>query len=244
MPHRPTRTSLIAFALLGCAFAAQTVHNFEAASVKRDTQLGLSITRSWQEDPQRIALHANHLSDYLRRAFELKPYQLHVPGWVSSDFYDIDATTSAPVSTAEMRVLLRSLLIERFDLHFHYESKSIAVYFLSQDGAGPGLRPAGPTSSSYPRISSSRNRFTVSNASMDDIASSLADIVHRPVFNRSKQAGNFDFDIDFAATDLSADTDHASIFTVLRQQLGLKLTPGKASVKMFILDRATPPNPN
>ncbi len=60
----------------------------------------------------------------------LKPWEISgAPGWIHSTYYDIQAKAESPnVSVQEMRLMLRSLLEDRFDLKIHRESKELPVY--------------------------------------------------------------------------------------------------------------------
>ena len=68
-----------------------------------------------------------------------------LPKWVWSDMYDIEAR--APMSNAtkdEMRLMMQSLLAERFHLAAHFENQTVPVFalVLAKPGKlGPNLRP-------------------------------------------------------------------------------------------------------
>ncbi len=42
--------------------------------------------------------------------------ELHVPDWVRNDRYDIEARTAEPATKDQMRLMMQSLLAERFKL--------------------------------------------------------------------------------------------------------------------------------
>ena len=52
------------------------------------------------------------------------------------------ATSGAPVSKADMRVMLRNLLIERFHLATHWEEKTQAIFHLTVLSGGPKMKTA------------------------------------------------------------------------------------------------------
>jgi len=71
----------------------------------------------------------------------------------------------------------------------------------------------------------------------------------RPVVDRTSLAGEFDFDLatTFApASPNAATADNAppSVFVALQEQLGLKLEPTKATVKVLVVDSAEHPTEN
>jgi len=74
-------------------------------------------------------------------AYGLKPFQVGTPGWMESDRYDIVAKSAGPVAVAQLRVMMQSLLAERFKLTLHHEPKEMSMYALLA-GKKPKLQPA------------------------------------------------------------------------------------------------------
>jgi uncharacterized protein (TIGR03435 family) len=70
--------------------------------------------------------------------------ELHVPDWVRNDRYDIEARTSESATKDQMRLMMQSLLAERFKLVVHWEAREVPVYdlVLAKPGLpGPQLQP-------------------------------------------------------------------------------------------------------
>jgi uncharacterized protein (TIGR03435 family) len=63
--------------------------------------------------------------------------ELHVPDWVRNDRYDIEARTAEPATKDEMRLMMQSLLAERFGLKVHREARDVPVFGLAL--ATPGM---------------------------------------------------------------------------------------------------------
>jgi uncharacterized protein (TIGR03435 family) len=69
---------------------------------------------------------------------------LHVPDWVRNDRYDIEARTAEPATKDQMRLMMQSLLAERFKLAVHWEAREVPVFglVLATPGMpGPQLKP-------------------------------------------------------------------------------------------------------
>jgi uncharacterized protein (TIGR03435 family) len=87
------------------------------------------------------------LTAYIMFAYKLSASQAQamkqLPGWVSTEKYDIVAKTENHDATKdEMRLMMRSLLAERFKLTVHRETQQVSVYalVLAKPGAlGPKL---------------------------------------------------------------------------------------------------------
>jgi uncharacterized protein (TIGR03435 family) len=65
------------------------------------------------------------------------------PAWMNTDRFDVNARGNGDGSPAEIRRMLRALLVERFKLVVHTETRLMPVYELTlvrADGRGPRLR--------------------------------------------------------------------------------------------------------
>lgn len=105
------------------------------------------------------------LQVYVEFAYKLTPEEAgdwlsHVPKWVDSENYAIRAKASTPNPTKDqMRLMMQSLLAERFNLKVHFEAREVPVYrlaFISPGKFGPRLRlhsqgPPCPTNQSDDR---------------------------------------------------------------------------------------------
>jgi uncharacterized protein (TIGR03435 family) len=85
-------------------------------------------------------------------------------------------------------------------------------------------------------------------ASLDALATELANALGRPVMNRTGLAGEFDIDLRYAA-DLNVVADLQSsntpgIATALQEQLGLRLDASRGPVDVLLIDRAAMPTEN
>jgi uncharacterized protein (TIGR03435 family) len=90
--------------------------------------------------------------------------------------------------------------------------------------------------------------FSARSITMDALAFELAEVLDRPVVNRSGLIGEFDLDISYAP-DLNAvgvpETASApGLTTALREQLGLRLESGRGPVEVLVIDRALMPTEN
>ena len=82
-----------------------------------------------------------------------------------------------------------------------------------------------------------------SKASLIDIAAALRRQAGRPVEAHTDLKGNFDFQIEWAHEE-TADSAYPSLFTVLKEQLGLKLQPAKGTIEMLVIDQINHPSEN
>jgi uncharacterized protein (TIGR03435 family) len=172
------------------------------------------------------------------------------PAWVDQSF-DINATTAdhAEITTPQQfQEFLLSLLESRFQLKFHREQVDGPVYWRELDRPGKlgsDLKPSPP--GSEPNMSTnsngSRASMKVSNMSMAEIAATLTRQSGRPVEDHTGIPGKFSFQIEWAAQQ-SPESTLPSLFTVLKEQLGLKLQPAKGTIEHIIIDKIARPSAN
>jgi uncharacterized protein (TIGR03435 family) len=123
---------------------------FEAASVKTNKS-GSPQGDSRVSPGGRFTSTNLSLQVLIRFAFErsprsrgLEPFEVTGgPAWMASDRFDVNATAGRQVSLAELRLMLQALLIERFRLKAHYETRQGPVFRMvgaQRDRLGPQLR--------------------------------------------------------------------------------------------------------
>ena len=82
--------------------------------------------------------------------------------------------------------------------------------------------------------------------SMEWFASVLGSVLGRPVVDKTGFTGSFKVDLQFAPVTPGSDTDgtRPSIFTVLEEQLGLRLQSQKGTEKVLVIDHVEKPSEN
>ena len=69
-----------------------------------------------------------------------------------------------------------------------------------------------------------------------------------PVVNHTGLTGIFNFSVNWTPDDLRAATegsaDDVTVYTAIREQLGLRLRVAKAPVQVLVIDRAEKPTEN
>jgi uncharacterized protein (TIGR03435 family) len=205
-------------------------------------------------DPQRIRLvatlagailWANNMIDH--------GYQLAGgPQWAHRDYYQIEGKAQAPATRKEMRALLQTLLADRFKLKMHRSTREMSVYALVIGNSGPKLQSSMETCGEDGCINVAPGEFIARYATMDQIASTLSNMVDRPVLDQTGLAGRYDVRLKFDPSSMkrydgqtipNTPTDDPSIFVAF-QDLGLKLEPRRAVVEVLVIDDAEKPEAN
>jgi uncharacterized protein (TIGR03435 family) len=93
-------------------------------------------------DPGQITYKNVTLADIIVRAYGILPYQLkNAQSWLDSERYTIVAKVPAGASKADVRVMMQTLLAERFNLAEHREAREGRCYNLVVEKGGPRLKP-------------------------------------------------------------------------------------------------------
>ena len=158
----------------------------------------------------------------------------------------------------EIRLMLQTLLAERFAVKFHRESRQVDVYALvltRNDGKlGPGVTPATvdcPNQNSAPCAAQiTPNGLHIVGHPMSMLANLLGAAgrfgLGRRVEDRTGLAGRFNMEFQFAPPPAGQPPDPlaVSIFTAVQEQLGVKLESSKGSVESIVVDSAERPTEN
>ncbi len=169
------------------------------------------------------------------------------PDWLEFDRFDIAAKAPAQSSPQEIRMMLQSLLADRFKLAFHSEVRPMPAFIL-RVGRGPHLTEAqgsgNPECQYQPQPAASPYTiFSCRNMTMSGFAHQLrsiaGDYIADPVVDSTGLTGAWDFDLQWNSRSrvLPAGVERITIFTAIDRQLGLGLTPGKAPATAVVIDR-------
>ena len=196
------------------------------------------------------------------------------PDWVSSEIYDLTARANRDVPRDEMQAMLRAMLAERFKLAVHYEMQERPVYALvvaRADGRlGSNLKrsdldcdaiqaarragskePAPATSNGAPACGMSMRGTTgmevlLGARPLSSLASSFGAVAGRVVIDKTGLNGNYDVTLNYMPQPSANPQpgEPPSIFTAVEEQLGLKLQPDRAQLRVLVIDRIEPPTDN
>ena len=187
------------------------------------------------------------------------------PAWSSTDSYDIVAGTPGelPPDRDEQMSMLRKLLLERFKLTFHRETKRILIYELRVANSGPKMKqsegppPEGRPAPVFSLFPVRRARLPARDATMAEFASVLPHgAVDRPAVDKTGLTGRYDFVLDWAPDEsdfdgmmralppLADDSSEPGLFTAVQQQLGLKLVPARGPIDTIVLEHVERPADN
>ena len=209
---------------------------------------------SMKRSGSRIEITAATLCGVIRAAYDVKDYQVVgiPPGLAKgepSNFFEIEAR-AAPDATPtldEARQMLRTLLAERFQLKAHREPREAPVYALRVAMGGPKMAGHGETSCPVPNMTefSAAGGLFAGCMPMSKLALELSRRADRPVLDKTGLTGRYAFRLKWFPDGTAVQPDSPpSLFTAIREQLGLTLDPQRAPVDAVVVDHAERPSPN
>lgn len=205
-------------------------------------------------------------------AYRVQEFQISGgPGWIASDRFDVEGKAADPKADFDqLRLMLQSLLADRFKLKLHRETKEIPIYALVVGKGGPkiqlsadqgspdvnGPSPAGATGPNRGAFRFGPGSMIGNAVPISLLARFLSQRLNHMVIDRTDLVGRFNIQLQWTPTvgenpfDLGgnsippADPSLPSIFAAIQEQLGLKLETARGPVEVFIIDHVEQPTPN
>lgn len=223
-----TLASLVALSACG-AFG----QSFEVASVKRNKSGDPGGRTELQPGGRFRAVNVT-VRQLLPRAYGVQDFQIvGGPPWINSDRFDIEAKADAAATAESVAAMLRNLLIERFKLTVHRETRDLPIYALvmarsdgrlgpklsrskvdcdavaeeavARGGAPPPVKAgeAPPCSIGFTAI----GLMSVRSKPMTDVVRVLSQLTQHVVVDGTGISGGVDFDLSWTPDQVPAGTD-------------------------------------
>jgi uncharacterized protein (TIGR03435 family) len=202
------------------------------------------------------------------------------PKWIGSEKFDIDAKLDdsevaaiadlpAEEKFARYRLMVQSLLADRFKLKLSDRTRNVPIYALVLAKNGSKLTPLPDTVDTKTRLpmlsGGSRGEMKADAVSMEFFASWISgtpEAGERVVEDETGLKGRYDFTLNWTKEDTHSSqfneaatgqggakapppgSSGTSFLTALQEQLGLKLVSRRAAVDVLIIDHVEHPSPN
>ena len=264
----------------------KTLPSFEVASIKQTDPSRITRGRGFSSpDPSQFRVINMTAKGMIQFAYDLKDFQVvGGPDWAGSKAFDIDAKVedsiakgmqglSRPERQQLQRMMLRSLLFQRFNLGLSHVTKIEPEYALVVAKGGPKLTPTtwvppAPGVQGSQALPGNGPHLLLDNGSISAVAqpiSGLADLLAfmpeiegHLVVDQTGIKGNYDYTVQFSSEALDqkfaaqagapppaqSNDSGPSIFTALEEQLGLKLQMTKGPVEIYTIEHIDEPSEN
>lgn len=243
---------------LGVALSAQAPRPaFEVASVKKLPQR-MAPTQSSTAGAAFYRTNAT-VASLILFAYNIRDFELiGGPGWIRTDLFEINARAATEVSQDEKRLMVQSLLEERFKLVVRKDKQEMgfsALVLARSDGRlGPNFtdcpdpnRPLPP-----PRPPRGGSLWVVTCGTMADLATIASINLRTPVVDNTGVTGRWHVEVAFidprrppsVAAQADVDPNLTEMRTALQDQLGVKLESTRGPVDVLVVDSVEQPTPD
>ena len=237
-----TFTILLLTALVALA-QAEKQPAFEVASIRA----GQSGRESVEFGPASLTIRNARMVACIRWAYGVQDVQIIGPTWLNDDVrFDIFAKSASEVKTAELREMLQALLMDRFKLAVHRDTREMPALVLTIGKNGHKLVPTDTEGS--PSFQTGRLNLTGKGATLGQLCEFIANEIHTPVVDQTGLTGRFNYflDIEPYFTEESRKAmgpgggpppdASAIIAAAMQKELGIKVESKKASVGVILVD--------
>jgi uncharacterized protein (TIGR03435 family) len=200
------------------------------------------------------------------------------PSWINSERYDIDAKLDDSQATAiaklsindqivQVRLMVQSLLADRFKLTAKDITVTRPIYALVIAKGGPKMQETVPGSESPSKAGSHPVQFSGGRGELSGHGIPMTILVRflsqeglgRPVVDKTGLNGNYDLELkwnpDLDSPEMmqgtspgtgsaSPDSSGPSIFTAIQDQLGLRLKAAEGPVEDLVIVNIEKPSEN
>jgi uncharacterized protein (TIGR03435 family) len=213
------------------------------------------------------------LAMIIREAFNTEDdHLIGEPGWVKSSHFDIEAKVApedAPklkgMPFAQRKTMLVQLLVDRFGLKYHRETRDLPVYELVIAKGGVKMQPAkeqDPAKARHLMMVDGPGKLESTAMKVENLRHVLSQQLGRTVVDKTGLTGNYDFTLNWTpdqptpgmaaqgdappapSDDAASSTPGPSLFTALEEQLGLKLESAKGPEEVIVIDHIEQPSAN
>jgi uncharacterized protein (TIGR03435 family) len=245
--------------------ASEQKPSFEAASIKPgdayDGRIGIRIKAGG-----RLSTTNTPLKMLINYAYDANNQIVGGSPWLDSETFNIeakaDSTTPFPTGSdgvERMRLMLQSLLAERFKLAVHWDTKEEQVYELGIAKGGPKLKEVDANNTGAARMQVALGHFVGTAQPISQLVRNLSQRLGRPVIDKTALTGRYDFELTYTpdpgqmpaggqplppGAPPLPDPNGPSIFAALEEHLGLKLQSTKGPVRVLAIDHAEKPDAN
>jgi len=227
-------------ALFACFSCLAQTPAFDAASIRPAaggvrTEIGTT--------PGSLTIRNQSLQFLICWAYDTPPFQIIGPAWLTENRFDVVAKAEGGDDT-RLRLMLRTLLAERFGLKTHPEQREMQIYALTLAKGGPKFKEA--TDDGPPVFDrGGPTMLTAHRVTMRDLATQISDPLKRPVIDETGLKGRYEIRIDVSGYMLDQGNGGDSgpppdlmslLFKGLQEQLGVKLESKKENVDLLVVD--------
>jgi len=227
---------------------------FEVAVIKPAAPTPFSGAIIADPGGQTYEAHAASIQQMIRLMWKLHNTQIvGGPDWVSKDLWDVQAKADRPHSLDDLHAMYQNMVIDRFKMKFHWDTRDLPMYALVQDKSGEKMKLDTATEQfNIPIQGTSLGNLQVTHCDMKYFAWFISGRpwVDRPVVDETglDKSTFYDFTLVFQIPLEIAERANLpqgsgpDFFTAIREQLGLRLEAKRGPVPVMVIDHIEKPS--
>lgn len=174
-------------------------------------------------------------------AFDVPHLQVNPPEWAARSRFDIFAKAAGAVPEDRVRLMLRTLLAERFKLAVHRDTREGVQLVMTLGKNGHRLKPSESEGPMEVHLDSEGMRDTFKGATMDELIGFFWAFGNL-VVNRTGLTGRYDFVLNYApfmdeSDPIKSRAAAAARIDAVRAQTGLAVEKEKVPIDFLVIDR-------
>jgi uncharacterized protein (TIGR03435 family) len=195
----------------------------------------------------RFKADATTLQFLLEWAYGIQPSQhSDGPPWMASERYDIVAKAEGKATDDQMKLMMQTLIADRFKLKIHHDTKEMNVLVMSLGKGAPKLFPPKDEEVHAIRIApqagtDQKNAYHVvaTRFSLTQLTDTFARQLGTVIVNQTGMNGDYDFTLDLTPDESRPNPlDPTILLSAMREQLGLNVKSQKSPVDFLVIDGA------
>jgi uncharacterized protein (TIGR03435 family) len=218
---------------------------FEVASVKVSppSSEGMRTRPNFiTPTPGGVTILNTSLKGVMQWAYHMQAIQVQGPAWLDSNRYDIVARTSEATSPERLRLMMQTLLTDRFKLAFHRETKEMQAYVVTVGKNGHKLKPSEGDGEMEVKPTGKGLLVAFTHVTLSQLSEMASSPLQGVVVDQTGLAGAWDFTIDMSAAAMQTPSDREDaigmIIQILNDQVGIKIDQKRVPAEVMIVERA------
>jgi uncharacterized protein (TIGR03435 family) len=175
------------------------------------------------------------LSRIIQHAYSISDWELEGPAWLKSPTYEVSAKIPSGAGRGAARLMLQQMLIDRFRLEFHKESRKVAGYALVVGPKGFTLTPAANTED---QSSSMQAGKLVSTGNLNSLTAVFMNYTDKPLVNLAGIDGIYHIELRWDADETMKSRHYdAAFWRALERASGLAIEKRLLDRDIMVVDR-------
>jgi uncharacterized protein (TIGR03435 family) len=211
--------------------------SFDVAAITPVAEKDRGTTSIGQYGSPHFTMRGVSLSLLLSFSFDIQSANfINAPRGVDEAVFDVqvESADGIPLTYEALKPRMQQLLEQRFCLRTHTGTKQVSGYALVSAKGGAKLTAAsapGERGSAY----ITQHELSGTNIDMVALAAMLASPAGRPVQDQTGIQGKYTIKVQFASAG-DAESTLPSIFTAVKERVGLELKPAQVPVQTLTIE--------